>query len=68
MGEQDTIGKQDVTLTIRLGLPLRKQASAKAIRDGFSLSGVVRTLLRRYVAGDIQIETTVTMSEEKDDG
>ena len=47
------MAQQKATLT--MGDDLKRQARAKAILEGRSLSGVVRALLRMWLAGEVEL-------------
>ena len=47
------MAQQKATLT--MGDELKRQARAKAILEGRSLSGVVRQLLRMWLAGQVEL-------------
>jgi hypothetical protein len=52
-GKVELMAQEKATLT--MPDELKRQARAKAILEGRSLSGVVRQLLRLWLAGDVEL-------------
>ena len=52
-GKVELMSQQKATLT--MPDDLKRQARAKAILEGRSLSGVVRQLLRMWLAGEVEL-------------
>ena len=58
------MAQQKATLT--MSEDLKRQARAKAVLEGRSLSGVVRALLRMWLAGEVELAPSAG-SEEADE-